>query len=283
MSSLKNLHLLQNFRAMKQYCQANDIVLALDNNTLYEAKVLRVQNVGGTCKYFIHYQGWHRKYDTWVDESLIAKKDDVAKQSAITAGVPAGDKATKGKKGTASKEVSVKDEPVEQTDTKQPEPVVEPAAQTKSAGKRKADPQEQELLRKHRRRLLQMDLVDEDDDVYVAKLPIPPQLKKHLTDEWKIITSQDRLLKLPKAGDQTVEHVVMAFLDQRVPKLEKDKVQVGVRYDCGEERGLIVMLCTIRSQISAYRGLMEGLLVHFDKVGCFDVVAIVSSIRRTKE
>jgi hypothetical protein len=234
MSSLQNLRQLQNIRGLKTYCDANDIVLALDNGTLYEAKVLRVQHVGGISKYFIHYQGWHRRYDSWVDEALIAKRDDTAKQATIkAAAVHGATKAAKaGKKGAAIKEENLNSEATEQEEVPaaavQSSIHVTPAEETRS-GKRKADPNEQEALRRHRRRLLQMDLVDEDDDTYVAKLPIPPQLKKHLTDEWRTITTQDaaaRLLKLPKTGDQTVERIVKAFLDQKIPKLEKDKVQV---------------------------------------------------------
>jgi hypothetical protein len=237
-SAMQNLLLLQSIRTMKLYCQVGDVVLALDKGIMYEAKVYRVQNAGGVTKYFIHYQGWHRKYDCWVDESAIAKKDDLAKRDKILAGTEGGavKVAKKGKKG---KDEPVPAESAATTAATEAKPTAPAAAvetptpvseDPKSSSKRKAEVNiELESQRRNRRRLLQMDLVDEDDEAYVAKLQIPLPLKKHLTDEWKVLTTNDvtaKLLQLPKSGEHTVEKIVKAFLDQKLPKLEKDKVQV---------------------------------------------------------
>lgn len=241
MNSMKNLKLLSNITgSFKQYCQEGDSVKALDNGIPYNAKVCKVHNVGGVIKYFIHYSGWARKYDTWVDEALIAKLDDTAKLAKILAETPAGT----GPQGKKSKKASTKEDKPENSDSVADnasvneesaageDPDTERSRTHNKGTKRKVEVEEQEALRKQRKRLSEMDLVDEDDDYYVSKLPIPPQLKKALTDEWKVITATDipgnqgKLLQLPKPQDQTVEQIVKAFLEQRIPKLEKDKVQV---------------------------------------------------------
>jgi hypothetical protein len=141
--------------------------------------------------------------------------------------------AKKGKKGKDEAVPVEPEAPATADEEAKPAAVEAPALSnedSRTVSKRKAEvTTELESQRRNRRRLLQMDLVDEDDETYVAKLQIPMPLKKHLTDEWKILTTNDataKLLQLPKTGDQTVEKIVKAFLDQKLPKLEKDKVQV---------------------------------------------------------
>lgn len=225
---------------MKQYSQVGDIVLAVDNNHLYEAKILRADFVG-TWKYFIHYQSWGRKYDCWVDEQLIAKKEDTAKQGRIIQGnidaALAKNLTKKAKHATEAKDEVLEKSPevkAETFSTKSAQTVIVKAEedQTSSLGKRKVvvENEEQERIRKNKRLLLQQDMVDEDDESFVVKLPIPFPLKKHLIDEHTLLTTQDtpaRLLDLPKAKDHTVENIIKEFLSQKIKALEKDKVQVS--------------------------------------------------------
>ena len=57
-----------------------EIVMAEDNGGstgCYPAKILRINKPSElTFQYFIHYQGWHRKFDTWVQSDQICKIDD---------------------------------------------------------------------------------------------------------------------------------------------------------------------------------------------------------------
>ena len=57
-----------------------EIVMAEDNggsSGTYPAKILRINKPSElTFQYFIHYQGWHRKFDTWVQSDQICKIDD---------------------------------------------------------------------------------------------------------------------------------------------------------------------------------------------------------------
>lgn len=60
----------------------NEIVYAADCGKLHEAKILKVQSLDNdenNTKYFIHYQKWQRKYDTWIDDHLLAPLHDKRK------------------------------------------------------------------------------------------------------------------------------------------------------------------------------------------------------------
>ena len=55
------------------------ILRSLDMCKLYPAKVLKV---GSDDQYFIHYQGWNRKWDKWVHASLLMKEGPEADKYA---------------------------------------------------------------------------------------------------------------------------------------------------------------------------------------------------------
>ena len=61
-----------------KYSEA-DLVRSLDMCKLYPAKVLKV---GSDDQYFIHYQGWNRKWDKWVHASLLMKEGPEADKYA---------------------------------------------------------------------------------------------------------------------------------------------------------------------------------------------------------
>jgi hypothetical protein len=57
-----------------QQFEENEIALAKDRGKLYEAKILKVKLCNKSWQYFIHYQGWNRKHDCWIDEKELTKK-----------------------------------------------------------------------------------------------------------------------------------------------------------------------------------------------------------------
>eukprot|EP00123_Amoebidium_parasiticum_P000567 comp11417_c0_seq1/m.5809 comp11417_c0_seq1/g.5809 ORF comp11417_c0_seq1/g.5809 comp11417_c0_seq1/m.5809 type:complete len:340 (-) comp11417_c0_seq1:334-1353(-) len=52
---------------------------------LYDVKILEVKVEGGKSTYKIHYQGWAKRYDTWVGPERLTKHtaEEVAKQKAL--------------------------------------------------------------------------------------------------------------------------------------------------------------------------------------------------------
>ena len=273
---------------MKQYCQVNDLIVAVDKGKIYDAKVLRVEIVGNvSCKYFIHYQAWARKFDCWVDEHLIALKNDKAKQDKLLCGIDTTKTKTNnklpksvakekqnsnGNSGdgdagcTSSSATGLEKVPTsptageltsQTTRSGRSNRTIESAAvcesdtaavatvENETKKKRKVDGNEAatttattagETQRLQRRKLNMMDLADDDDENFAAKLAIPFALKKHLVEEWGLVTSAAgnidgnnsncRLLKLPKPSDLTVSRIIRDFLASKSLKMEGDTVQV---------------------------------------------------------
>lgn len=52
-------------------------MLAYFSNLLYEAKCMkRRTTIDGENQYFIHYKGWKKNWDEWVDEDELLEIND---------------------------------------------------------------------------------------------------------------------------------------------------------------------------------------------------------------
>ena len=61
----------------------HEIVMASDRGILYEAKVLQCKYVDSSWQYFIHFNGWARRHDTWIEEAHICLASDTERVEAI--------------------------------------------------------------------------------------------------------------------------------------------------------------------------------------------------------
>eukprot|EP01036_Dinobryon_divergens_P026569 gene26569-35237_t len=61
----------------------HQVVMAADRGVLYDAKVLQAKYVESSWQYFIHFNGWARRHDTWIEEALIGLPSDSARLEAI--------------------------------------------------------------------------------------------------------------------------------------------------------------------------------------------------------
>jgi hypothetical protein len=54
--------------------EINELVCVKDRGKIYEARVINTQSFNDMWHYFVHFQGWNKKWDRWTDESEISKK-----------------------------------------------------------------------------------------------------------------------------------------------------------------------------------------------------------------
>lgn len=224
----------------------NDNVKAADRGVLYDAKILRIQsinNINHINKYFIHFKKWGRKADVWIDENLIAHEDDLIKQSKmplIKNGIVPETKSNDNQTLNSSSKDNV---PIDNNSTID---IIQSNIVETNINKRKKDllANENDIIRKHRKKMALSDLVEEDDPYFVSKISIPNLLKKQLVDEWRLITNNKpmRLLVLPKEINCNVETVIKEYLIYKKDKLIDDDIQY-----------------------MQYQDLFDGLLVHFNK------------------
>jgi mortality factor 4-like protein 1 len=228
-----------------------DVVQAIDKGKAYPAKILKCQRGSGSggCtagaghKYFIHFQGWHRKYDTWIDGNSIVNPNSInldqqlsqqKQQRGVSLSVmstPVSELSTGGKRkgklssvsmdtdATTEESTSVKSEDVKATTT---------SSTSNSSGHSKtaATTENINAIRRQKRLLAESDLVEDDDEAtWTIKLPLPSILKRHLVDEWTLVANDPKnLIKLPRPYLKTVRGLVDAYLEKKRDQESEEEV-----------------------------------------------------------
>lgn len=85
----------------------NDVVMAADKGKMYEAKVLKAIESGSGWQYFIHYNGWARRYDNWINELFISYTDDHKRMDSIRESTNTSAVGKDSVKGSNSKKAKV--------------------------------------------------------------------------------------------------------------------------------------------------------------------------------
>jgi len=82
---------------MQQKFTADEKVLCYHGPLLYEAKILKSKKESGNYSYFVHYQGWNKNWDEWVQEGRIMKQvpESYEKQKKLLMNHAAANKAQK--------------------------------------------------------------------------------------------------------------------------------------------------------------------------------------------
>jgi len=196
---------------------SGDTVFALDGGRTYKAKVLKSQIMDGATQYFIHYDGWNRRWDKWVKSSELTSTENSNESSASkSADNKLKSSVSSSLKKKAKGSVSGEDDDVVQS-------------------------------RKKRKQLILNDLEVEnesdspEENKPQLKLEFPFALKKHLVDEWEMITQEPlHLHKLPRPESVTVAKLLQDFLAYKQKKIDEQ-------------------------QMEQYKELMDGLRLYFDK------------------
>lgn len=221
----------------------------------YQARIMRKVSIGSSnFKYFIHYLNWKRKFDCWIDESLIAHKDDEEKLDQLKQSLfnSSKGKPTKGTTNTAlAKHDNSDTNNLEGVGARDPSKrlldkissqlsssVVDNNGSVDSNSSIRKRPAESNAgdnnavdsaaMRKHRKHLLSLELIDEDDLPNAYRIDIPNLLKKQLVDEYSMVITQSpsRLLRLPKADHANVRSVLSDYLDEKRRKPSVDATQL---------------------------------------------------------
>jgi mortality factor 4-like protein 1 len=170
--------------------KVNDVVLAHHGVMIYEAKVLKIDHGSGVHEdndkikptantmYFVHYQGWHKKWDEWVAVSRILEDTPANRK------VQAEAKANAAKE-SANKKASAKAKKINTGG-------IDPGTARKSPFKKMKINHENDTE----------EMVLDKDEIANSRqitLQMPFSLKKQLVEDWKHITHEPhKLVPLPR-------------------------------------------------------------------------------------
>ncbi|ETV91512.1 hypothetical protein, variant [Aphanomyces invadans] len=166
----------------------NDTVLVKHGIEIFDAKVLRLDENSDTPHYFVHYSGWHKKWDEWVSADRVLdtspESRELQKQAKLNAKEQVKRKATTAtitSSGVTKKKTKV------------------------------VDPFDDAVVVKDHAR----DLEEVVQEVQVS-IPIPMTLKKILIEDWKKITQEQQWIDLPRVPN--VHTVIADYLEHESSK-----------------------------------------------------------------
>ncbi|KAF0706164.1 hypothetical protein AaE_014247 [Aphanomyces astaci] len=185
----------------------NDIILVKHGIEIFDAKILRLDENSDVPHYFVHYNGWHKKWDEWVSSDRVLdtspESRELQKQASLNA----------------------KEQVPRPTTRLVSSPMMMCAGETKGDDgyhyvvgygvmKKKSkvvDPFDDSVVIKDHAR----DLEEVVQEVQVS-IPIPMTLKKVLIDDWKKITQEQQWIDMPRVP--SVRSVIADYLDHEAAK-----------------------------------------------------------------
>jgi len=172
--------------------EAEEVVLGFLGPLLYDAKVSKVDKTGEKSKhkYFLHYQGWSKKWDEWVTTERMLKR--------------------------TPENIKYQDELKEKVKQDKQSGVKRKATDDLKSGKKgKGDAKGNK-----KRKLNDEDETVEPDAERVEKkeikLKLPGALKKVLIHDWECVTRNQKLVELPRA--ETVNKLLEEYRTSKKAK-----------------------------------------------------------------
>lgn len=186
----------------------NECVLAFHNaNMMYEAKILKRLNKKNEVHYFLHWNGWSKKWDQYVEEEKIIAKtpETVLNMKENNAAIKSANK-----KGKPVKEK-------EQKPDKQKQDPKAKAGKKEKGKKRKRDDggavsEDDETI----------DMDTEKPEKHDVKLKIPGQIKKFLITDWEKVTRAKLITKCP--ATYTISSIFTHYLESKTKNKENHEI-----------------------------------------------------------
>jgi mortality factor 4-like protein 1 len=183
---------IKNFEFLKKPIMApafvpGDKVLAYHGPLLYVAKIMDVDLESEQPRYFIHYEGWKRKWDEWVasDRLLPDTPDNQQKLKQLIN----EQKQKKAQAGGAAKKMKT---------TLATSETTTPLAATSNEGDNEGDD----------------DAGIEEENPFeeaAIKIQLPEELKKLIVEDWENVTQRAMLVSLPRTP--SVNDLFKAFMN----------------------------------------------------------------------
>ncbi|BFY97680.1 hypothetical protein BsWGS_00720 [Bradybaena similaris] len=136
--------------APKPKFQEGEKVLCYHGPLLYEAKCMKIEVKDGKVQYLIHYNGWNKNWDEWVQESRVVKNNEagIQKQRELLKNHGALSKKTKTARKLEKELMKQQKTPKDKVVVKEKEPAKEVKEKEKPVAKDKPAPKEKEKKEK---------------------------------------------------------------------------------------------------------------------------------------
>ncbi|CAF2122476.1 unnamed protein product [Rotaria magnacalcarata] len=194
----------------------NEPVFALHQGKTYKAKVLesKIDEETNEWQYFIHYDGWNKKWDTWAQADVLQKRTEKTEELFNKMNVAV--KKNDSKKSGISKTVS-KRSTVSQSETSS-QAQLNVADDSQDSSSTTATSKENNKRVRKRQRTDSVEKLKTFENKVVIEIKLSDETKACLSHDWHLINNEHKLLILP--CQPTVEEITNLY---RQSKLNKQK------------------------------------------------------------
>jgi mortality factor 4-like protein 1 len=178
--------------------EVDETVLSLNHGLYYEAKILNIMEKEDdkSLMYFVHYQGWAKKWDEWVSADNLLKDNEEGREKKAQLVVEKAEKERAAKLEKRKREGA-------------------------SGGGASAEAAREEERRKKKKVDASRELEDDSEDV-VTKFAIPLSIKKQLVDDYYNIQNK-KIVSLP--SKTPVEKIVEDYVASLGDKKKEEAVE----------------------------------------------------------
>jgi len=184
-------------------------VFALHQGKTYKAKILdsKFDEETNEWQYFIHYDGWNKKWDTWAQGDALQKRTEKSEElfNKMTAVAKKSEKRSGGSKKrstttpsdlTAQMQLSAADDSLDSSST----------TATSKENKRSRKRQRTDSIEK----------LKTFENKVVIEIKLPDEIKTCLSHDWQLINHENKLVNLP--CQPTVEEITNLYRQTKSAK-----------------------------------------------------------------
>eukprot|EP00088_Acartia_fossae_P026651 TRINITY_DN2748_c0_g1_i11.p1 TRINITY_DN2748_c0_g1~~TRINITY_DN2748_c0_g1_i11.p1 ORF type:complete len:347 (-),score=71.85 TRINITY_DN2748_c0_g1_i11:341-1381(-) len=208
---------------MQPRYKVDEKVLCYHGPLLYEAKCTKIKKEGNSYSYLIHYQGWNKNWDEWVNDSRMLKQtaENFEKRRKLLNSHMAqakGNKKTRKEGNTAAGRKNTKGSD-SNSNSRASTPVgdrVAPSRQNKRAlveddrSTSSRDDEVKEPVKEPKKKKRKIETPVFFDEALNVNIDIPVELKYILCRDWDNIVNKKRLFRIP--AKVTVTNIIDQYI-----------------------------------------------------------------------
>jgi len=193
----------------------NELVFALHQGKTYKAKILesKFDETANEWQYYIHYDGWNKKWDTWAEADVLQKRTDKTEEifnKMNTAICKKSDiKKTGGSKSNSKRSTITQGDITSQIQ-------LSAADDSHDSSSTTATSKENNKRTRKRQRTESVEKLKTFENKVVIEIKLPDEIKSCLSRDWHLINNENKLVNLPI--QPTVEEITSLYRQSKSNK-----------------------------------------------------------------
>jgi len=190
----------------------NELIFALHQGKTYKAKILdlKFDEETNEWQYYIHYDGWNKKWDTWAQGDVLQKRTEKTEElfNKMNEAIKKSDSKKSG--GNKSKRSTISHSDI----TSQIQ--LSAADDSHDSSSTSATLKDSNKRARKRQRTDSVEKLKTFENKVLIEIKLPDEIKTCLSRDWYLINNENKLLNIP--CEPTVEEITNLYRQSKAPK-----------------------------------------------------------------